>query len=189
MYFLRAIRPLTISTICGCSSGSPPGIDTIGAPHSSTALKHSSGERSVLRMWAGYWTFPHPAQARLQRNKGSSMSTSGYFFLPMTFCLSTYVATVQACETGTAIWCLLHQKSLRNPRALAKTSLRCGCCYGCFLVHCALVRRQGQKREIIAVEMICEIKDSRETCSGVDCFVVASRGGLIPCADFALLLH
>jgi hypothetical protein len=35
------------------------------------------GERSFFRMWAGYWILPHPAQARLQRNSGSSMSTSG----------------------------------------------------------------------------------------------------------------
>jgi hypothetical protein len=37
-YFLRAIRPLTIWSISLCSSGSPPGIETIGAPHSSAAL-------------------------------------------------------------------------------------------------------------------------------------------------------
>jgi hypothetical protein len=77
MYFLRATRPLTISTICGCSSGSPPGSDTIGAPHSSTAAKHCSGVSAFFRMWGGYCTLPQPAQARLQRKSGSSMSTSG----------------------------------------------------------------------------------------------------------------
>ena len=30
MYFLRATRPATISAICGCISGSPPGMETIG---------------------------------------------------------------------------------------------------------------------------------------------------------------
>ncbi len=40
--------------IFGCNRGSPPGIETIGAPHSSTARKHSSGESSALRMCAGY---------------------------------------------------------------------------------------------------------------------------------------
>ena len=50
---------------------------TIGVPHSSTALKHSSGDRSFFRMCAGYWIFPQPAHARLQRKSGSSISTSG----------------------------------------------------------------------------------------------------------------
>src|SRR6266849_6717776 len=104
MYFLRSTRPSTISAICGCISGSPPGIETIGAPHSSTALKQSSGERSVFRMWAGYWILPHPAQARLQRNSGSSISVSGYRFRPFSFCLRTYVATVHICEIGTGIF-------------------------------------------------------------------------------------
>ena len=31
-------------------------------------------------MRPGYWILPQPAQARLQRNSGSSMSTSGYRF-------------------------------------------------------------------------------------------------------------
>src|SRR5579872_7208481 len=101
MYFLRATRPSTILSISGCSNGSPPGIETMGAPHSSTALKHSSGVSCRFRMWAGYWIFPHPAQARLQRNKGSSIRTSGYCLRPEIFCRSTYVATVHICETGT----------------------------------------------------------------------------------------
>src|SRR6185369_7639813 len=50
MYFLRSTSPATISPICGCMSGSPPGIETTGAPHSSTALKHSSGERFFFKM-------------------------------------------------------------------------------------------------------------------------------------------
>src|ERR1035438_9752670 len=66
MYFLRATRPSTISAICGCISGSPPGIDTIGAPHSSTARKHSSGERLCLSTCAGYWILPQPARAKGQ---------------------------------------------------------------------------------------------------------------------------
>ena len=61
----------------GYMSGSPPGIETIGAPHSSTAARHRSTVRCFLRICAGYWILPQPAQARLQRNNGSSMSTSG----------------------------------------------------------------------------------------------------------------
>src|SRR6267378_3958986 len=104
MYFFRATRPSTIFSISGCISGSPPGIETIGVPHSSTALKHSSGLKSVFKMCAGYWILPHPAQARLQRNSGSSISTNGYRFRPFSFCFRTYVATVHICEIGTGIF-------------------------------------------------------------------------------------
>src|SRR5579884_2027665 len=51
----------------------------------------------------GYWIFPQPAHARLQRNSGSSIKTSGYCLRPFSFCLRTYVATVHACEIGTAM--------------------------------------------------------------------------------------
>jgi hypothetical protein len=54
----------------GYMSGSPPGMLTIGAPHSSTAWRHFSTERFFLRIWAGYWILPQPAQARLQRKSG-----------------------------------------------------------------------------------------------------------------------
>src|SRR5216683_4291737 len=136
MYFFRATRPSTIFSICACISGSPPGMETIGVPHSSTALKHSSGVKSVFRIWAGYWILPHPAQARLQRNSGSSISTNGYRFRPLSFCFRTYVATVHICETGTGIFPAYLQKWLgvylgpqdllvpRRPQALIVTETR-----------------------------------------------------------------
>ena len=77
MYFLRLTSSATSLSISGYISGSPPGMLTIGAPHSSTAVKHCSTVRCFLRIWAGYWILPQPAQARLQRNSGSSISTSG----------------------------------------------------------------------------------------------------------------
>ena len=85
----------------GYMSGSPPGMLTIGAPHSSTALTHCSTVRCFLSTWAGYWILPQPAQARLHRKSGSSMRTSGYRFRPRSFCLITYEATVNICDTGT----------------------------------------------------------------------------------------
>lgn len=36
-YFFLATSCRTISSICGCMSGSPPAMDTIGAPDSRTA--------------------------------------------------------------------------------------------------------------------------------------------------------
>ena len=51
--FLRATMPLTISPISRWISGSPPGIATIGAPHSSTASRQSLTDRRWLRIGSG----------------------------------------------------------------------------------------------------------------------------------------
>ena len=51
--FLRATMPLTISPISLWISGSPPGIATIGAPHSSTASRHSCTDSRRFRIGAG----------------------------------------------------------------------------------------------------------------------------------------
>ena len=45
---LREMIPSTISFISLWSNGSPPGIETTGAPHSSTAARHSFAERRLL---------------------------------------------------------------------------------------------------------------------------------------------
>ena len=46
--FLRLISSATITSICGCISGSPPAMDTIGAPHSSIApIACSTGIRCL----------------------------------------------------------------------------------------------------------------------------------------------
>ena len=48
MYFLRATSSLDELAMCGCSSGSPPGMVTIGAPHSSTAREALLERRCLL---------------------------------------------------------------------------------------------------------------------------------------------
>src|SRR6266446_10405578 len=103
MYFFRFTSSVTSLSMSGYMSGSPPGMLTMGAPHSSTALRHASTVRCFRRIWAGYWILPQPAQARLQRNKGSSINTSGYRVLPASFCLITYDATVIIWDIGTLI--------------------------------------------------------------------------------------
>jgi hypothetical protein len=77
MYRLRSRMPETSSPICGYIRGSPPQIETTGAPHSSTAARHSSsGTRSV--MVDSYSRMrPQPVQVRLQACSGSSISTMG----------------------------------------------------------------------------------------------------------------
>ncbi len=77
--FLRLISSATITSIWGCMSGSPPAMDTIGAPHSSiAAMACSTGMRCLSRL-AGCWILPQPAHFRLQANSGSSSTSSGNF--------------------------------------------------------------------------------------------------------------
>src|SRR3954451_10678491 len=92
-----------MSAICGCKRGSPPAMLTIGAPHSSDAWMHSSTERFFFRIWTGYWIFPHPVQARLQRKSGSSISTSGYRSRLARRCFTTYRETASIWAAGIPI--------------------------------------------------------------------------------------
>ena len=63
--------------ISGCSSGSPPAIDTIGAPDSSIAPTASSTLTRWRRISVGYWILPQPAHSRLHAKSGSSSTISG----------------------------------------------------------------------------------------------------------------
>ena len=79
-----------MTSICGCINGSPPAIDTIGAPHSSIApIACSTGIR-CLRTSAGCWILPHPGQDRLHAKSGSSSTMSGNLSLRASFCLNRY---------------------------------------------------------------------------------------------------
>src|SRR5690349_8401301 len=84
-------------------SGSPPAIDTTGAPHSSMAATAVSTVMRCLRMFAGYWIFPHPAHARLHANSGSSSTTSGNFSRFRSFCFIRYAPTRACWRKVTAI--------------------------------------------------------------------------------------
>ena len=84
--FLRFSSSSVITWIFGCMSGSPPAIDTIGAPHSSTAATACSTGIRCFSTEAGCWILPQPAHARLQANSGSSSMISGYFSTRLIFC-------------------------------------------------------------------------------------------------------
>ncbi len=59
---------------------------TIGAPHSSTAARHSLDRQLVLCIVSAYSRIrPQPVQVRLQACSGSSISTSGNRFSPASF--------------------------------------------------------------------------------------------------------
>ena len=75
-----------MTSICGCISGSPPAIDTIGAPASSIAATACSTGIRCFSTEAGCWIFPQPLHLRLQANSGSSSTSSGNFLTPRSFC-------------------------------------------------------------------------------------------------------
>ncbi len=93
-YFFRATSWRTISSICGCISGSPPAMETMGAPDSSTAPTAWATGMRCFRTPAGCWIFPQPSHARLQANNGSSSTISGNFSRLRSFCSKRYVATL-----------------------------------------------------------------------------------------------
>ena len=77
-----------ISLMRGWMVGSPPAMDTIGAPDSLTAAMASS--TGIILSSTGLYSRirPQPMQARLHISRGSSMVTRGNLLLPFAFCLS-----------------------------------------------------------------------------------------------------
>ncbi len=63
--------------------GSPPQIETIGAPQSSTAARHSSTVSISLMVDLYSRMRPQPVHVRLQACNGSSIITSGNFLSPL----------------------------------------------------------------------------------------------------------
>src|SRR5450759_1435478 len=72
--------------------GSPPQIETIGAPHSSDAAMHCSTVITSLIVDLYSRIRPHPVHVRLQACRGSSIITIGNFFAPRSRWLATYFA-------------------------------------------------------------------------------------------------
>src|SRR6201996_3360399 len=84
-------------------SGSPPAIETIGAPHSSIApIAWSTGMRRRSSC-SGCWILPQPSQARLHWKSGSSSTISGDFSTRLSFCFIRYAPMCAACLIGTAM--------------------------------------------------------------------------------------
>src|ERR1700690_3168612 len=83
--------------------GSPPQRETIGAPQSSTAFKHSSTVNISLMVDLYSRMRPQPVQVRLQACNGSSIITSGYFSAPLIFLLVRYPAMLVVKLKGTLI--------------------------------------------------------------------------------------
>src|SRR5438094_7386283 len=65
---------------------------TMGAPHSSTEARHSSTVSFSLMLVEYSRMRPQPVQVRLQACSGSSISTSGNRFTPVSFFRRMYAA-------------------------------------------------------------------------------------------------
>src|SRR5258706_2615433 len=96
--------------------GSPPQIETTGAPHSSDAARHCSTVIISLIVDLYSRIRPHPVHVRLQECNGSSIITIGNFSAPRKRCVATYRARFAVIFNGY----LIHSPILfagRIPRA------------------------------------------------------------------------
>src|SRR5271156_1288852 len=100
---LRLISSAAITWISGWMSGSPPAIETIGAPLSSIApIAWATGTRRRSSC-SGCWILPQPEQARLHWNSGSSSTISGNFSRFASRWRIRYQPMRVPCLIGTAI--------------------------------------------------------------------------------------
>src|ERR1700730_7638217 len=97
--------------------GSPPQIETTGAPHSSDAARHCSTVIISLIVDLYSRIRPHPVHVRLQACKGSSIITIGNFSAPRRRWLATYFARFAVIFNGYLIHSPGLPNSDRNPEA------------------------------------------------------------------------
>src|SRR5215831_9362948 len=90
MCFLRARISFVSRPTSGYISGSPPQMEIIGAPHSSTASRHCSTVSISLIVDLYSRMRPHPVHVRLQVCSGSSIIVSGNFFSPLRLLRTIY---------------------------------------------------------------------------------------------------
>src|SRR5260370_1881335 len=88
--------------------GSPPQMETTGAPHSSEADRHCSTVIISLIVDLYSRIRPHPVHVRLQACKASSISTIGNFSSPRRRWLATHFA-------GFAV--IFNRRLIHSPRS------------------------------------------------------------------------
>src|SRR6202050_4757586 len=127
--------------------GSPPQSETMGAPQSSTAFRHSSTVNISLIVDLYSRMRPQPVHVRLQACSGSSIITSGNFSAPLIFLPVRYPAMLVVKLKGPLIRCppvssdwLLERR--RGTLHTAKVSAA--------IAH-VVVTRQGVKREGVSI--------------------------------------
>jgi len=84
-------------------SGSPPQMETIGAPHSTAALRQSSSGSKSLSEVEYSRMRPQPVQVRLQVCSGSSWRTVANFAVRLTLCLMMWLAMRVVSASGNLI--------------------------------------------------------------------------------------
>src|SRR6476660_2570544 len=80
--------------------GSPPQIETMGAPHSSAAARHSSTESFSLIVSAYSRMRPQPVHVRLHACRGSSIITRGNLSTPRSLLPAMYLDMLVVIVSG-----------------------------------------------------------------------------------------
>src|ERR1017187_10158009 len=165
--------------------GSPPQIDTIGAPHSSTAARHSSRGTRSLMVDSYSRMRPQPVQVRLQACSGSSIITMGKR-RPIMGCGCRFSPVLAGrmrkgldkSATGAAFFC----HSGRGRRLFLKMypAMPATIAIGNFIRLssrlCASLheRSEREQREIIFVQVVVQVEDLGEARPGGEPFFPAS---------------
>src|SRR5580692_11638868 len=95
--------------------GSPPQIETMGAPHSSEAARHCSTVMISLIVDLYSRMRPQPVHVRLQACSGSSISTMGNFSVPRKRLLAMYLARFVVIFSGYLINSLVWRRGAFLP--------------------------------------------------------------------------
>src|SRR5579883_733408 len=99
--------------------GSPPQMETMGAPHSSTAARHCSTVSLSLIVDLYSRIRPQPVQVRLHASKASSIITSRNFSLPPSRLPPIYFARSTVIRSGNLIKVFLPRGSCLERRGSA----------------------------------------------------------------------
>src|SRR5713101_856402 len=122
--------------------GSPPQIETIGAPHSSTAFRHCSTVSISLMVDLYSRMRPQPVHVRLHACSGSSIITSGNFSAPPMLFFARYPAMLAVKLKGTLIhYPRLQLDAVSLPQAPVWRKNFAGLCAYC---HSAPMRTAGR---------------------------------------------
>src|SRR2546422_6567821 len=140
--------------------GSPPQIETTGAPHSSMAAMHCSTVNISLIVDLYSRMRPQPVQVKLQACSGSSIITSGNLSSPRIRLPTRYLVSLAVSFRGNLIrspgsHCAARAPRLNHQAAVLRRALQD-----------VAVARQRIQREIDSVQVVFQIENAREARAG-----------------------